>query len=113
MEGAMRAVVCTRYGPPEVLQLKDVPKPMPRNKEVCIKIFATAVTASDCIVRAFIVPTRLKLPMAAVLGFKKPRNPILGLVLAGEVESAGRDVRRFEPGSAVYGCTAFRFGAYA
>src|SRR5713226_4272898 len=113
MEGAMRAVVCTRYGPPEVLQLKDVPKPTPRSNEVCVKIFATAVTASDCIVRAFIVPTRLKLPMAAVLGFKKPRNPILGLVLAGEVESAGRDVRRFEPGSAVYGFTAFRFGAYA
>jgi len=113
MEGAMRAVVCTRYGPPEVLQLKDVPKPTPRSNEVCIKIFATAVTASDCIVRAFIVPTRLKLPMAAVLGFKKPRNPILGLVLAGEVESAGRDVTRFKPGSALYGFTAFRFGAYA
>jgi NADPH:quinone reductase-like Zn-dependent oxidoreductase len=109
----MRAVVCTRYGPPEVLQLKEVPKPIPRSNEVCIKVFATAVTASDCIVRAFIVPTRLKLPMAAVLGFKKPRNPILGLVLAGEVESAGRDVRRFKPGSAVYAFTAFRFGAYA
>ena len=109
----MRAVVCTRYGPPEVLQLKDVPKPTPRSNEVCIQIFATAVTASDCIVRAFIVPRRLKLPMAAVLGFRKPRNPILGLVLAGEVESAGRDVTRFEPGSAVYGFTAFQFGAYA
>ena len=109
----MRAVVCTKYGPPEVLQLKDVPKPMPRNNEVCIKIFATAVTASDCIVRAFIVPLRLKLPMGAVLGFKKPRNPILGLVLAGEVDSVGRDVTQFKPGSQVYGFTAFRFGAYA
>src|SRR6266852_7881584 len=109
----MRAVVCTRYGPPEVLQLKDVPKPMPRNNEVCIKIFATAVTASDCIVRAFIVPLRLRLPMGAVLGFKKPRKPILGLVLAGEVESVGRDVTQFKPGSQVYGFTAFRFGAYA
>jgi NADPH:quinone reductase-like Zn-dependent oxidoreductase len=112
-EEAMRAVVCTRYGPPEVLQLKDVPKPMPRSGDVCIKIFATAVTASDCIVRAFNVPLRLKLPMGAALGFTKPRNPILGLVLAGEVESAGHDVTQFKPGSQVYGFTAFRFGAYA
>jgi len=109
----MRAVVCTRYGPPEVLQLKEMPKPIPRTNEVCIKIFATAVTASDCIVRAFIVPLRLKPLMGAVLGFTKPRNPILGLVLAGEVESVGRDVTQFEPGSQVYAFTAFRFGAYA
>lgn len=109
----MRAVVCTRYGPPEVLQLKDVPKPIPRAGEVCIKIFATAVTASDSIVRSFNVPPRLKLPMGAVLGFGKPRNPILGLVLAGEVESLGGKVSRFKPGNPVYAFTAFRFGAYA
>lgn len=112
-EGAMRAVVCTRYGPPEVLQLKDLPKPIPRSSEVCIKIFATAVTASDCIIRAFNVPLRLKLPLGAVLGFTKPRNPILGLVLAGEVESVGHDVTQFKRSSQVYGFTAFRFGAYA
>lgn len=112
-ERAMRAVVCTRYGPPEVLQLRDMPKPTPRSDEVCIKIFATGVTASDCIVRAFIVPNRLKLPMGFVLGFRKPRNPILGLVLSGEVESVGRDITRFKPGSQVYGFTSFRFGAYA
>ena len=112
-EGAMRAVVCTRYGPPEVLQLRDLPKPVPRNNEVCIKIFATSVTASDCIVRAFSVPPRLKLLMGVVLGFKKPRNPIPGLVLAGAVESVGKDVTQFKPGSQVYAFTAFRFGAYA
>ena len=109
----MRAVVCTRYGPPEVLQLRDLPKPMPNTSEVSIRIFATAVTASDCIVRAFNVPLRFKLPMGFALGFTKPRNPILGLVLAGEVESVGRDVTRFKPGDEVYGFTAFRFGAYA
>jgi NADPH:quinone reductase-like Zn-dependent oxidoreductase len=113
MEGAMRAVVCTRYGPPEVLQLRDVPKPTPRSSEVCIKIFATSVTASDCIVRAFNIPRRLKLPMGAVLGFRRPRNPILGLVLAGVVESVGRDATKFKPGDQVYAFTAFRFGAYA
>src|SRR5438445_6291095 len=109
----MRAVVCTRYGAPEVLQLADLPKPTPTSNEVRIKIFATAVTASDCIVRSFIVPLRLKLVMGAVLGFTKPRNPILGLVLAGEVESVGRDVAQFKPGNQVYAFTAFRFGAYA
>src|ERR1700694_1439486 len=101
MEGAMRAVVCTRYGPPEVLELTDLPKPIPRSSEVCIRIVATAVTASDCIVRAFHLPLRLKLPMGAVLGFRKPRNPILGLVLAGEVESVGQDVTQFKPDSQV------------
>ncbi len=109
----MRAVVCTRYGPPEVLQVRDVPKPMPKKNEVCIKIFATAVTASDCIVRAFNVRLPLKLPMGLALGFTRPRNPILGLVLTGEVESVGQDVTRFKPGSQVYAFTAFRFGAYA
>jgi NADPH:quinone reductase-like Zn-dependent oxidoreductase len=109
----MRAVVCTRYGPPEVLQLRDLPKPTPRSGEVCIKIFATSVSASDCIVRAFNIPLRLKLPMGAVLGFRAPRNPILGLVLAGEVESVGKDVTKFKPGDQVYAFTAFRFGAYA
>jgi NADPH:quinone reductase-like Zn-dependent oxidoreductase len=64
-----------------------VEKPTTRKNEVCIKIFATAVIASDCIVRGFNVPLRLRLPMGLVLGFGKPRNPILGLVLAGEVES--------------------------
>jgi NADPH:quinone reductase-like Zn-dependent oxidoreductase len=109
----MRAIVCTRYGPPEVLQLRDLPKPQPKGSEVLIRIAATTVTASDCIVRAFNLPLRLKLPMGAVLGFRAPRNPILGLVLAGEVESAGKDVTQFKPGNQVYAFTAFRFGAYA
>ena len=109
----MRAIVCTRYGPPEVLQLRDLPKPQPKGSEVLIRIAATTVTASDCIVRAFNIPRRLKLPMGAVLGFRAPRNPILGLVLAGEVESVGKDVTQFKPGNQVYAFTAFRFGAYA
>jgi NADPH:quinone reductase-like Zn-dependent oxidoreductase len=111
----MKAVVCTKYGPPEVLQLKEVEKPTPRKNEVCIKIFATAVTASDCIVRGFDVPASLRLPMGLAIGFTKPRRPILGMVLAGEVESAGRDVKSFKKGDQVFACDfdRFVFGMYA
>ena len=109
----MRAVVCTRYGPPEVLQLKEVAKPAPKSNEVCIRIFATAVTASDCIIRGFKVRGAMRIPMGLVIGFRKPRKPILGLVLAGEVESAGKDAKRFATGRQVWAFTSFRFGAYA
>jgi NADPH:quinone reductase-like Zn-dependent oxidoreductase len=116
----MKAIVCTKYGPPEVLQLKEVEKPTPRKNEVCVKIFATAVTASDCIVRGFKLPIwhPLGLMMGLVLGFKKPRNPILGMVLAGEVESVGKDVKLFKNGDQVYAWTIkspiqIRFGTYA
>jgi NADPH:quinone reductase-like Zn-dependent oxidoreductase len=116
----MRAIVCTKYGPPEVLQLKEVEKPVPRQHEVCIKIHATAVTASDCIVRGFKLPVwhPMGLMMRLVVGFGKPRNPILGMVLAGEVESAGREVRLFRAGDQVFAFTVrssiqMRFGTYA
>jgi NADPH:quinone reductase-like Zn-dependent oxidoreductase len=109
----MKAIVCTKYGPPEVLQLKEVEKPTPRNNEVCIKIFATAVTASDCIVRGFNVPIGFWLPMGLALGFTKPRQPILGMVLAGEVESVGKDVKSFKEGDQVFGFERFVFGTYA
>ena len=108
----MKAIVCTKYGPPEVLQLKDVKKPIPGNNEVCIKIFATAVTASDCIIRGFKVPLKFRLPMGLVMGFTKPRNPILGMVSAGEVESVGKGVTRFNQGNQVYTMNR-RFGTYA
>lgn len=111
----MKAIVCTKYGPPEVLQLKDVEKPTPRKNEVCIRIFATAVTASDCRVRGFDVPTALRIPMGIAIGFSKPRRPILGMVLAGEIESVGKDVTAFKKGDQVFGCDfdRFIFGMYA
>ena len=111
----MKAIVCTKYGPPEVLQLKEVEKPVPRKNEVCIKIFATAVTASDCIVRGFKLPrwSPLGLMMGLALGFRKPRQPILGMVLAGEIESIGKDVKRFKKGDQVYGMTGLGFATYA
>ncbi len=115
----MKAIVCTKYGPPEVLQLKEVDKPTPGKDEVCIKIFATAVTSSDTIVRGFKLPSwsLTGIMMRVVLGFGKPRNAILGMVLAGEVESAGRDVKQFKKGDQVFASTLnppkIKFGAYA
>ncbi len=109
----MKAVVCTKYGPPEVLQIREVEKPTPGKNEVCVKIFTTAVTASDCIVRGFKVPMKFWLPMGLVLGFTKPRQPILGMVLVGEVESVGKDVESFKKGDQVFGFDRFVFGTYA
>ena len=109
----MKAIVCTKYGPPEVLQLKEVEKPTPKNDEVRIKIFGTAVTASDCIVRSFNVPTSMWIPGRLALGFTKPRKSILGMVFAGEIESVGKDVKSFRKGDQVFGFDRFGFGAYA
>jgi NADPH:quinone reductase-like Zn-dependent oxidoreductase len=109
----MKAIVCTKYGSPDVLQLKEVEKPTPKDDQVLIKIFATAVTASDCIVRGFKVPIAFWIPMALAVGFPKPRQPILGMVLAGEVESVGKDVKSFKKGDQVFGFDRFVFGTYA
>ncbi|HML20995.1 MAG TPA: NAD(P)-dependent alcohol dehydrogenase [Aggregatilinea sp.] len=111
----MKAVVCTKYGPPEVLQLKEVEKPTPKHHEVCIKIRATAVTASDCIVRGFKLPIwhPIGLLMGLVVGFRGPRNSILGMVLAGEIEAVGRDVTQFKSGDQVFAFTGTHFGCYA
>ncbi|MCD1260013.1 NAD(P)-dependent alcohol dehydrogenase [Paenibacillus athensensis] len=109
----MKAVVCPKYGPPEVLQLADVAKPSPGKDEVCIKIRATAVTASDIYIRGSQLPLRFLLPMRLFLGLTKPRKPILGMVVAGEIESVGPNIRRFQPGDRVYGVTGFGLGAYA
>lgn len=103
----MKAVVCTKYGPPEVLQHREIEKPVPGKNEVLIKIITTSVTASDCIVRGFKLPLwhPIGFLMGLVLGFKKPRNPILGMVLAGEIESVGKDVKMFNPGDQVIAWT--------
>ncbi len=117
----MKAIVCTKYGSPDVLQLREVEKPIPKDNEVLIRVRATAVTASDCIIRKFKIPVRrwfpkglfMELMMGFVIGFGKPRNPILGLVLSGGIESVGKDATRFKKGDQVYGFTGYSFGAYA
>jgi NADPH:quinone reductase-like Zn-dependent oxidoreductase len=109
----MKAIVCTKYGPPEVLQLKEVEKPIPKDNEVLIKIYAASATVSDCIIRSGKVNILLWLPMRIFVGFRRPRKPILGLELAGEIEEIGKDVKRFKKGNQVYAFTGKRFGAYA
>ncbi len=109
----MKAIVCTKYGPPEVLQFKEVEIPIPKDNEVLIKIHAASATISDCIIRSGKVNILLWLPMRIFLGFTKPRRPILGLELAGEVEETGKDVKRFKKGDQVYAFTGKRVGAYA
>jgi NADPH:quinone reductase-like Zn-dependent oxidoreductase len=109
----MKAIVCTKYGPPEVLQLKEVEKPIPKDNEVLIKIYAASATVSDCIIRSGKVNILLWLPMRIFVGFRRPRKPILGLELAGEVEGTGKDVKRFKKGDQIYAFTGKCFGAYA
>jgi NADPH:quinone reductase-like Zn-dependent oxidoreductase len=109
----VKAVVCTRYGPPEVLQLQDVAKPAPGRKQVCIRVAATAVTSSDCYIRGLDLPLAYRLAARVALGLTAPRQPILGMVLAGQVESAGPDVTAFGEGDQVFGLDRHLFGAYA
>jgi len=109
----VRAAVCTAYGPPEVLQIRTVPDPRPRNKEVCIRLVATAVTASDCIVRGLKLRGIYRLFMRAAFGIRAPRKGIIGMIAAGEIESVGREVTSFKPGDQVFGMDGFRAGTYA
>jgi NADPH:quinone reductase-like Zn-dependent oxidoreductase len=109
----MKAIVCTKYGPPEVLKMKEVEKPAPKNDEVLIKIFATAVTASDIFIRGSQIPIQFWIPMRIMLGLTKPRKSIIGLVLSGKIESVGKNLKRFKLGDQVYGLTGFGLGAYA
>ncbi len=112
-KNTMRAVECTRYGPPEVLTLTDVAIPTPKDDEIRIAVKATAVTASDIFIRSSDVPFLPKIPMRCFIGITRPRKPVLGLVFAGEVDSAGSKIRRFSPGDRVYGMSGFRLGTYA
>jgi NADPH:quinone reductase-like Zn-dependent oxidoreductase len=104
----MKAIVWTEYGPPDVLHLKEVEKPAPKEDEVQIRIHATTVTAGDCEQRSLKLPLWYQLPMRAYVGLKRPeRITILGMELAGEIESVGKDVKRFGEGDQVFAATGF------
>lgn len=107
----MKAIIATKYGPPEVFQLKEVNKPIPKDNEILIKIRATTVTTGDTRLRSLNVPFGFGVITRLVFGFRKLRNPILGQELSGEVESVGKDVKQFKEGDEVFGSSGS--GAYA
>ena len=110
----MKAIVWTKYGPPDVLQLKEVEKPTPKDNEVLIRIYATTVTAGDCEIRSLKFSLLLRFLMRLGFGFRKPKRiTILGSELAGEIESVGKDVKLFRKGDQVFGNTGADLGAYA
>ena len=110
----MKAILHTKYGPPDELQLKEVEKPVPKEDEVLIKIHATTVTTTDCNIRnSTFVPTLFLLPSRMQLGFNKPKINILGVDLAGDIEAAGVDVKRFKKGDQVFGTPGPPLGAHA
>src|SRR5438445_2313171 len=109
----MKAIVCTKYGPPDVLQLKEVERPTPKDNEVLIRVHAATVTAGDCELRRFKMPLWLWLLARIGFGFRGPRKKILGQELAGEIESVGQAVTLFSKGDQVFAFTGLRLGAYA
>lgn len=115
----MKAIVCTKYGPPEVLKVREVEKPTPKDNEVLIKVIATTVHIGDTKVRRLepglgpVIDFFFKPMMRIMLGFKGPRNKILGMELAGDVEAVGKKVTLFKPGDPVFASTEFRMGTYA
>ncbi len=109
----MKAIVCTKYGPPDVLQLKEVEKPSPKDNEVLIRVHAATVTKGDCELRSLKLPILWKLFVRIGFGFRRPRKKILGQELAGEIESTGKDVTLFKKGDKVFANTGLRLGAWA
>ena len=115
----MKAVICTKYGPPEVLRLVEVEKPIPKNNEVLIKIHATTVHIGDTKIRGFrpgmgfALDLLVKPMMRIMVGFTGPRRKILGMELSGEIDAVGKDVSLFKKGDQVFAATELRFGAYA
>jgi len=109
----MKAAVCTKYGSPEVLKIREIEKPVPKDNEVLVRVHATTVSAADYRVRSFDIPPSFWLPARLMLGFRKPRKPVLGMELSGEIEIVGSNVKEFKKGDQVFAASLQSFGAYA
>ncbi len=109
----MKAIVCTKYGPPEVLKIQEVEKPVQKDDEVLIRIYGTTVTAGDTELRGLKFPFFMRLLMRLGLGFRRPRKKILGQELAGQIESVGKDITRFKIGDQIFASVGYGGGAYA
>ena len=109
----MKAAVCERYGPPEVVAIKDVPMPVVGDRDVLVRVSTAAVNIADARIRALRVPRGLSVPTRLAMGIRCPRNPIFGLEVAGVVERVGAAVRAFQPGDRVVACRGFKFGGHA
>jgi NADPH:quinone reductase-like Zn-dependent oxidoreductase len=109
----MKAVVYERYGPPDVLRVEEIERPIPRDDEVLVRVRAAEVTKADCEMRSFRFQVKwFWLPLRIVLGISKPKRPVLGGYFAGEVEAVGKDVTRFKKGDQVFGSAQLRLGAH-
>ncbi len=109
----MKAVICTKYGTPEVLQIKEVEKPTPKDDEVLVKVMATTVNAADARIRGAVFPSIFNLPVKLAMGFKGPRKSVLGVELAGVIEATGRNVSKFKIGDEIFASSGAAFGAHA
>lgn len=107
----MKASVCTKFGPPDVLQIKIIEKPIPKDNEVLVKIHATTATKFDCWIRGS--SRMFRFLMRLVTGIKFPKDTILGTEFAGQIETVGKDVTQFREGDQVFGYLGMRMGAYA
>jgi len=113
LDKKMKAIVCTKYGTPEVLLLKEVEKPTPKDNEVLIRIYGTTVTAGDTEIRGLKFPFAMRFLMRLGFGFIRPRKKILGQELSGVIEAVGKEVKLFKAGDQIFAASAFKFGAYA
>ena len=113
MRTYMKAIVCSQYGPPDTLALREVELPAPKANQVRIKIHAATLTAGDCEIRKFKIPALFWIPLRIMLGVVKPRRGILGQEYAGEVDAIGSRTTKFKKGDAVFGPTTIQLGAHA
>jgi len=109
----MKAIICTKYGAPEVLQLTELAKPVPKENEVLIKVKATTANAADARIRGAIFPSIFNFPVKLAMGFKGPRKKVLGVELAGIIEALGKNVTQYQVGDEIFASSGASFGAYA